>query len=98
VKRRGEVAENGLRVGEEPDDGTEGKRLSPLGWLFVILIRIYQHTLSHLIGGSCRHQPTCSRYGEEAIRKYGAMKGGWMTVKRICRCHPWGSSGYDPVP
>jgi len=71
--------------------------MSPLAWIFLLIIRIYQHTLSHLIGGSCRHQPTCSRYGAEAILKYGAVKGGWMTFKRVCRCNPWGTSGYDPV-
>jgi len=84
--------------GEIREDGyQQHRRVSPLAWILLLVIRIYQHTLSHLIGGSCRHQPTCSRYGAEAIRKYGAIKGGWMTFKRVCRCHPWGTSGYDPV-
>lgn len=66
--------------------------------LLILLIRIYQWTLSPLIGRSCRYTPTCSNYGIEAIEKYGAVKGGWLTVKRILSCNPWGGSGYDPVP
>lgn len=62
------------------------------------LIRLYQMTLSPLIGRSCRYTPTCSNYGIEAIRKYGPFKGGWLTIKRILSCNPWGGSGYDPVP
>ncbi len=49
-------------------------------------------------GGSCRFTPTCSCYCREAIERYGAWKGGWMGLRRICRCHPWGGMGYDPVP
>ncbi len=73
-------------------------RLSVLAWVFVVIIRIYQFTLSPFIGNQCRHLPTCSRYGEQAIRKHGAIKGGWLTFKRILRCNPWGTSGHDPVP
>ena len=62
------------------------------------LIKLYQMTLSPLIGRQCRYQPTCSNYGLEAIRKYGPFKGGWLTLKRILSCNPWGGSGYDPVP
>ena len=62
------------------------------------LIKLYQITLSPLIGRQCRYQPTCSNYGLEAIRKYGPFKGGWLTLKRILSCNPWGGSGYDPVP
>ncbi|MFM9008654.1 MAG: membrane protein insertion efficiency factor YidD [Bacteroidota bacterium] len=62
------------------------------------LISFYQQALSPLLGPSCRYTPTCSSYGAEAIRKHGARKGGWLTLKRICSCHPWGGSGYDPVP
>ena len=47
---------------------------------------------------SCRFTPTCSQYAVEALRKYGPVKGGWLTLKRLARCHPWGGSGYDPVP
>ena len=64
----------------------------------ILLIRIYQITLSPFIGRNCRYTPTCSNYGIEAIRKYGAIKGGWLTFKRILSCNPWGGSGYDPVP
>lgn len=62
------------------------------------LIRLYQVTLSPFIGRACRYTPTCSNYGIEAIRKYGPFKGGWLTLKRILSCNPWGGSGYDPVP
>lgn len=66
--------------------------------LLIGLIRFYQYAISPLTPPSCRFVPTCSQYGIEAIRKYGALKGGWLTLKRICRCHPWGGSGFDPVP
>ncbi len=66
--------------------------------LFVFLIRVYQYTLSPYIGRSCRYTPTCSVYSVEAIRKYGPFKGGWMALKRVVSCTPWGGSGYDPVP
>jgi len=68
------------------------------GWLFLGLIRIYQYAISPLLGANCRFTPTCSQYGIEAIRKYGPFKGGWMALKRIGRCHPWGKHGPDPVP
>ena len=64
----------------------------------ILLIKIYQFTLSPFIGRNCRYTPTCSNYGIEAIRKYGAIKGGWLTIKRVASCNPWGGSGYDPVP
>lgn len=62
------------------------------------LIRFYQHYISPLTPPACRYTPTCSQYTYEAIQKYGALKGCWLGLKRICRCHPWGGSGYDPVP
>lgn len=62
------------------------------------LVWIYRYTISPLIGANCRYQPTCSAYAEEALQKHGAFKGGWLAAKRIGRCHPWGGSGYDPVP
>ncbi len=65
--------------------------------ILIFFIRIYQYTLSPYIGRSCRYTPTCSVYSVEAIKKYGALKGGWKAVKRISSCHPWGGSGYDPV-
>ncbi|MCQ2320432.1 MAG: membrane protein insertion efficiency factor YidD [Bacteroidales bacterium] len=75
------------------------KKLLQLPAKFMIfLIRVYQVTLSPYIGKSCRYTPTCSNYGIEAIQKYGAIKGGWLTLKRVLSCNPWGGSGYDPVP
>lgn len=69
-----------------------------LGKFFLLLIRIYQYSISPLLGASCRFTPTCSQYGVEAITKYGPFKGGWLTLKRIGRCNPWGGHGHDPVP
>lgn len=66
--------------------------------LFIAIIRFYQHYISPLTPPACRFTPTCSQYTLEAIQKYGAIKGTWLGFKRICRCHPWGGSGYDPVP
>lgn len=66
--------------------------------LLLILIRFYQNTISRVTPPSCRFTPTCSHYGYEAIEKYGALKGGWMAIKRIARCHPFHPGGYDPVP
>jgi putative membrane protein insertion efficiency factor len=61
-------------------------------------IRAYQLSLSVLIGRRCRYLPTCSEYADEAIQRHGVWAGGWMGFSRICRCHPWGGSGYDPPP
>jgi len=69
-----------------------------LKWFFIILIRFYQGAISPFFPPSCRYTPTCSHYGVEAIKKHGPFKGGWYTIKRIATCHPWGGSGYDPVP
>lgn len=69
-----------------------------VGGLFILLIKFYQNLLSPLLGAQCRYTPTCSQYGIEAIKKYGAFKGGWLTLKRIARCNPWGGHGHDPVP
>ena len=62
------------------------------------LVWIYRVAISPLLGANCRYEPSCSAYAEEALKKYGAFKGGWLALKRIARCHPWGGSGYDPVP
>jgi len=63
-----------------------------------MLIWTYRHTLSPLVGYNCRHLPTCSVYGDEAIRRFGLWAGGWMTLARLLRCQPWGTSGIDLVP
>lgn len=67
-------------------------------FLLIIPIKIYQTIISPLLGPSCRFTPTCSQYAVEAIQKYGPFKGSWLSFKRILKCHPWGGSGYDPVP
>ena len=67
-------------------------------FILISLIRFYQRFISPLTPPACRFTPTCSQYTLAAIQKYGALKGTWLGIKRICRCHPWGGSGYDPVP
>ncbi|MDO5607101.1 MAG: membrane protein insertion efficiency factor YidD [Capnocytophaga sp.] len=76
-----------------------------MGWLrkilifpLILLVRFYQIFISPLKPPSCRYTPTCSQYAVEALRKHGLFKGSWLAAKRIARCHPWGGSGYDPVP
>jgi len=64
----------------------------------IFLIKLYQVFISPLFPSSCRYTPTCSQYTKEALKKYGVLKGLWLGIKRISRCHPWGGSGYDPVP
>jgi len=66
--------------------------------VFIFLIRFYQKAISPMLGANCRYTPTCSQYAVEALKKYGALKGGWLAIKRILSCHPWGGHGYDPVP
>ena len=63
-----------------------------------LLIKAYRYTLSALIGFDCRHLPTCSHYADDAIERYGLWAGGWMTLARLCRCHPFGTRGLDLVP
>jgi len=62
------------------------------------MIRGYQVSLGTMLPSTCRYTPSCSRYTAEAIEKYGALKGGWLGARRILRCHPFGGSGFDPVP
>ena len=68
------------------------------GKVLIGVITLYRLFVSPLLGTNCRFQPSCSAYGIEAITRHGALKGGWLTVRRISKCHPWGASGYDPVP
>jgi len=67
-------------------------------WLLLGLIRLYQLTLSPWLGRQCRYEPTCSNYAAEALTRFGVRRGVWLAAKRLARCHPWGRSGYDPVP
>lgn len=69
-----------------------------LAELLILPIRFYQQFISPLTPPSCRYTPTCSQYAVEALRKYGPLKGGWLALRRILSCHPWGGHGYDPVP
>ncbi len=64
----------------------------------IFLVRIYQVTISPLLGANCRYSPTCSAYAVDALKIHGPFKGLWLAIKRIASCHPWGGSGYDPVP
>lgn len=66
--------------------------------ILLILIRAYQYLVSPMLGPSCRFTPTCSDYAVQALRKYGAVKGTWLSIKRVGRCHPWHDGGYDPLP
>lgn len=67
-------------------------------WILIKIVRFYQLAISPYLGSSCRHSPTCSQYMIEAIREWGAVRGVWLGLKRLVKCHPWGTSGYDPVP
>ena len=66
--------------------------------LAILFVRFYQYAIRPLLPNACRYTPSCSAYAIEAIDKYGAIKGMWLGLKRILRCHPWGGQGYDPVP
>jgi putative membrane protein insertion efficiency factor len=66
------------------------------GEILIAAVRVYQFLLSPLLGRHCRFEPSCSAYFIEAVRKYGAARGAWRGVRRICRCHPWNPGGYDP--
>jgi len=61
-------------------------------------LKTYKATLSPLIGQRCRYSPSCSEYAAQALITHGPIRGGWLAARRVCRCHPWGGSGYDPVP
>jgi putative membrane protein insertion efficiency factor len=70
----------------------------PLVALLRAAVRAYQLVLSPLIGPRCRHLPSCSDYAREALERHGSARGSWLALRRLVRCHPWGTSGYDPVP
>lgn len=65
---------------------------------FLGIIWVYQNMISPFTPKTCRYEPTCSHYTKQALKKHGAIKGSWLGIKRIFSCHPWGGSGYDPVP
>lgn len=73
-------------------------RVSPLAWLPLLLIRIYQWTLSPLLGPTCRFEPSCSRYAAECLRRFGLVRGGWLAARRLLCCHPFHPGGNDPPP
>ncbi len=72
--------------------------MNPLRWILIGFVAIYRYGLSWITPKSCRFAPTCSEYAIEALRRHGAVRGGWLSLRRIVRCHPWGGSGFDPVP
>jgi putative membrane protein insertion efficiency factor len=72
--------------------------MSPLAFVLTLPIRAYRLIFSPWVGFNCRYQPTCSAYALEALQTHGGLKGGWLTIRRIGRCHPFGRDGYDPVP
>lgn len=74
------------------------KKISIFSYPFLAIIYIYRYTLSPFIGNQCRFYPTCSHYAEEALKEHGALRGLWLAVKRVGRCHPWHEGGLDPVP
>ena len=69
-----------------------------LAWPLIQLVRLYRLAISPWLGANCRFDPTCSSYAIEALQVHGIFKGTWLAIRRIGRCHPWGGSGYDPVP
>lgn len=69
-----------------------------LGRALLLMIRGYQRGISPFLPPACRFTPTCSAYAAEAIRRHGSARGSWLAARRLLRCHPWGGSGYDPVP
>lgn len=69
-----------------------------LAYPLILLVRLYQGMLSPLLPGACRYTPSCSEYGLQALRRHGAFRGGWLTLRRFLSCHPWGGHGHDPVP
>ena len=72
--------------------------MSPMARVAAVPVRAYKLVISPFIGANCRYQPTCSVYALEALERHGALKGGWLAVRRMARCHPWGGSGIDNVP
>jgi uncharacterized protein len=72
--------------------------MSLMAKILLLMVRAYQYVLSPYFGTQCRFTPTCSHYASDALKKYGAIKGGYLTTRRLLRCHPWHDGGYDPIP
>jgi putative membrane protein insertion efficiency factor len=72
--------------------------MTPAAFLLSLPVRLYRAAFSPMVGHNCRFQPTCSAYALEALERHGALRGGWLTLRRLLRCHPLGGSGYDPPP
>lgn len=72
--------------------------MTPLATVLALPVHAYRLLLSPWVGHGCRFQPTCSTYALDALRLHGGVRGGWLAARRLCRCHPWGGSGFDPVP
>ena len=72
--------------------------MTPLAFVLSVPVRAYRLIFSPWVGHNCRYQPTCSAYALDALARHGGIKGGWLSLKRMLRCHPWGKDGYDPVP
>ncbi len=93
------VPEHGLSAAGPPS-ASRARRIARKAAIFplVALIRLYQWCISPYLRPACRFEPSCSKYALEALRRHGPLKGTWLAVKRLSRCHPWGGHGYDPVP
>jgi hypothetical protein len=83
---------------ESPPRRAGGATGRIVAWPLLGLVWLYRRVLSPFMGVNCRFEPSCSEYASEALRQYGGFRGGWLALKRLGRCHPWGGSGYDPVP
>ena len=86
------------KPGSSAGSNQRPRRVGFSAGVMIAMVRGYQVVLGPLLGGRCRFNPSCSYYGIEALRVHGALRGGWLTVRRVCRCHPWGGCGHDPVP
>ena len=80
-----------------PGEG-EPAAVGPLAAVLLLLLAFYRHLISPLLGPRCRYVPTCSTYAVEAVQRHGALRGSWLTLKRLLCCHPFAEGGYDPVP
>ncbi len=92
------TADSNVESSCQSDGAQISKSWSLMARIASLPVYFYRYLISPLIPPRCRYQPTCSEYALIALQKYGALKGGWLALQRIARCHPWGGSGYDPVP